>query len=67
MWRDLPRGLPEAQAAYFDNYNRGRDEFDRQVLNPAGIDITPAVARDAGLAKYENCWVYVYVPWAKHY
>ena len=67
MWKDLPRGLPEAQAAYFDNYNRGKDEFGREVLNPAGIDLTRAVARDAGLGRYENSWVYVYVPWAKHY
>ena len=45
MWRDLPRCVPEAQAAYFDNYNRGKDQFGREVLNPAAIDITPAVAR----------------------
>jgi hypothetical protein len=64
MWEDLPRGLPEAQAAFQDNYNRGKDEFGREVLNPAGIDITPLVAREAGLDRYENAWVYVYVPWA---
>ena len=45
MWNDLPRCEPEAQAAYFDNYNRGKDQFGREVLNPAAIDITPAVAR----------------------
>jgi hypothetical protein len=45
MWKDLPRCVPEAQAAYFDNYNRGEDQFGREVRNPAGIDITPAVAR----------------------
>lgn len=64
MWKDLPRGLPEAQAAFQDNYNRGKDEYGREVLNPAGIDITPLVAREAGLDRYENAWVYVYVPWA---
>ncbi|MBA2344416.1 MAG: hypothetical protein H0V83_04990 [Rubrobacter sp.] len=64
MWKDLPRGLPEAQAAFQDNYNRGKDEYGREVLNPAGIDITPVVASEAGLAKNENAWVYVYVPWA---
>ena len=45
MWKDLPRCVPEAQAAFFDNYNRGKDQFGREVGNPAGIDITPAVAR----------------------
>ena len=45
MWQDLPRCVPEAQAAFFDNYHRGKDQFGREVRNPAGIDITPAVAR----------------------
>ncbi len=63
MWRNLPRGMPEAQAAYFDNFHRGRDEFGRKVLNPAGIDLTPAFAREIGLGRYESGWVYVHVPW----
>jgi hypothetical protein len=63
MWKDLSRGLPEAEAAYYDNYNRGRDEFGRKVLNPAGIDLTPAVAARLGLGKYENAWIRVWVPW----
>jgi hypothetical protein len=45
MWNDLPRCVPEAEAAFYDNYNRGKDQFGREVLNPAAIDITPAVAR----------------------
>ena len=45
MWKDLPRCVPEAQAAFFDNYNGGKDQFGREVANPAAIDITPAVAR----------------------
>ena len=45
MWRDLPRCVPEAQAAFFRNYNRGEDQFGREVANPAAIDITPGVAR----------------------
>lgn len=65
MWRDLARGLPEAQAAFYNNYNRGRDEFGRKVLNPAGVDLTPAVAREIGLKKYENAWIYVYMPWVR--
>ena len=57
MWKNLPRGLPEAQAAYYNNYNRGRDEFGRKVLNPAGVDLTPRAARKLGLRKYQNAWV----------
>jgi hypothetical protein len=63
MWDDLPRCTPEAQAAYFDNYNRGKDQYGRKVLNPAGIDLTPRVASRLGLKRYENAWVYVRFPW----
>jgi hypothetical protein len=65
MWDDLPRCVPEAQAAYFDNYNGGRDQFGRKVLNPAGVDLTPRVARRLGLAKYQNAWIYVRYPWVQ--
>ena len=65
MWRNLRRCTPEAQAAYFDNYNRGRDEFGRKVLNPAGIDLTPRVASKLGLRRYENAWVHVRFPWVR--
>ena len=62
MWKDLPRGLPEAQAAYYNNYNRGRDEFGRKILNPAGVDLTPRAARKLGLRKYQNAWVSLSLP-----
>lgn len=65
MWKDLRRGIPEAQAAFYDNYNRGKDEFGREVLNPAGADLTPAAAAQLGLRKYENAWVTVRMPWLK--
>jgi hypothetical protein len=65
MWDDLPRCKPEAEAAYFDNYNRGRDQFGRKVLNPAGVDLTPRVARRLGLRKYQNAWIYVRYPWVR--
>ena len=65
MWRKLPRCKPEAQAAYFRNFNRGRDQFSRKVLNPAGVDLTPPVARKLGLRKFENAWVLVRFPWAR--
>jgi hypothetical protein len=63
MWDDLPRCKPEAQAAYYNNYNHGEDQFGREVLNPAGVDLTPRVARRLGLDKYQNAWVYVRYPW----
>lgn len=65
MWDDLPRCMPEAQAAYFNNYNRGRDQFGRIVRNPAGVDLTPRVARRLGLSRYENAWIYVRYPWTQ--
>ena len=65
MWKNLARGIPEAQAAYFNNYNRGKDEFGREVLNPAGADLTPAAAAQLGLRKYQNAWVSVRMPWLR--
>ena len=62
MWKNLPRGKPEAEAAYYNNYNRGRDEFGRKVLNPAGVDLTPRAARKLGLRKYQNAWVSLSLP-----
>jgi hypothetical protein len=65
MWDDLPRCKPEAQVAYYNNYNRGKDQFGREVLNPAGVDLTPRVARHLGLRKYQNAWIYVRYPWVR--
>jgi len=65
MWDKLPRCTPEAQAAYFKDYNNGKDQFGRKVRNPAGVDLTPRVARKLGLKKYENAWVSVRYPWVR--
>ncbi len=62
-WDDLPQGLPEAQAAYQDGYNGGRDQFGRQVLNPAGIDLADGTFWDA-LRLRDNQWVSVNYLWA---
>jgi hypothetical protein len=67
MFKRVPRCKPEAQFAYYRNFNRGKDEFGREVLNPAGVDLTPAVARNMGLRKYQNAWVYVRFPWIRRY
>nr|BAM14077.1 hypothetical protein [Streptomyces lavendulae] len=56
MWNDPPQGRPEAQAAYQNGYNGGRDEFGRQVANPAGIYLADGTFWDA-LGMTDNGWV----------
>jgi hypothetical protein len=63
MWDNLKRCKPEAEAAYFNNYNHGEDQFGREVLNPAGVDLTPRAAKRLGLRRYQNAWVKVRYPW----
>lgn len=55
-WRDLATCLPQAQAAFIDGYNGGRDQFGRQVGNPAGIDLGDGTFFD-GLELLDNSWV----------
>ncbi|PRX49344.1 hypothetical protein B0I33_103379 [Prauserella shujinwangii] len=62
MWKDLPQGKPEAQAAYQDGYNGGRDQFGRRVANPAGIDLADGTFWD-GLNMSDNGWVNVTYLW----
>lgn len=45
---DLDLGTPAATAAFYDDWNDGKDESGRTVLNPAGIDLTPSVASHIG-------------------
>ncbi len=62
MWRDLPRGLPEAQAAYQNGYNGGRDEFGRRPNLPNGIDIADGTFWDS-LGMTDWGWVDVTFLW----
>ncbi|MFE2753018.1 hypothetical protein ACFXGA_13585 [Actinosynnema sp. NPDC059335] len=62
MWKDLPQGKPEAQAAYQDGYNGGKDQFGRAVANPAGIDLADGTFWD-GLQLTDNAWVTVTYQW----
>lgn len=62
-WGDLPRGKPQAQAAYQDGYNNGRDGFDRKVVNPAGIDLGDGTFWD-GLGLKDNAWTTVTYLWS---
>jgi hypothetical protein len=61
-WKDLPQGRPEAQAAYQNGYNGGRDQFGRVVANPAGIDLADGTFWD-GLLLTNNAWVDVAYLW----
>jgi hypothetical protein len=62
MWKSLPQGKPEAQAAYQDGFNGGLDQFGRRPANPAGIDIADgAFWTDLGLSN--NDWVDVTYLW----
>ncbi|MFC4942554.1 hypothetical protein [Pseudonocardia sp. GCM10023141] len=61
-WTDLAQGLPQAQAAFTNNYNGGKDQYDRKVVNPAGIDLGDGMFWDA-LGLTNNSWVTVDYLW----
>jgi hypothetical protein len=63
-WTDLPQGRPQADAAYDDDYHDGQDQFGRQVLNPAGIDLADGTFQD-GLQLHDNSWVTVTYLWTE--
>lgn len=65
MFADLPLGMPEAQAAYFNNYNGGLDQFGRKVSAPYGIDLGRQVSIDIGLEPGNNDWIDVTFLWTK--
>jgi hypothetical protein len=46
QWTDLPQGTPQAQAAFRKDYNGGKDQYNRHVVNPAGIDLGDGVFWD---------------------
>lgn len=68
-WSSLPRCVPEAAAAYYWNFNKGEDEFGREVSNPAGFDMTIAVAKRLDIAgqlkRHGKLRVYVHFPFAR--
>ncbi len=65
MFADLPLGMPEAQAAYFDGYNGGVDQYGRKVTAPFGIDLSFDVANDLGLPSKKNDWIQVSYLWTE--
>jgi hypothetical protein len=68
-WKNLPRCVPEAEAAFYDNYNRGEDQFGREVLNPSGFDMTLRVARKLHVShkikREGKIKVRVFYPWVR--
>jgi len=63
LFPDLPAGMPEAQAAFYDDYNNGEDQFGREVIAPFGIDLTDDVSVDIGLPVGVNDWIDVTFLW----
>ena len=63
LFTDLDQGMPEAQAAYYDGYNDGKDQYGRIVTVPTAVDMTPDLAADLGLAYLQNDWITVTFLW----
>ncbi len=67
MFADLNLGMPEAQAAYFNGYNGGTDQFGRVVTAPFGIDLARQVSIDIGLQPGNNDWIDVSFLWTENW
>ncbi len=65
MFADLALGIPEAQAAFFNGYNGGLDQFGRKVTAPFGIDLARQVSIDIGLEPGVNDWITVSFMWTE--
>jgi len=65
MFADLALGMPEAQAAYFNGYNGGVDQFGRVVTAPFGIDLAREVSIDIGLEPGNNDWINISFMWTE--
>jgi hypothetical protein len=61
-WPGLPQGMPQAQAAFYDDYNDGLDGWGREVRSPAGMDIADGTFwHDLGMI--DSDWVDVTFLW----
>lgn len=65
MFADLPLGMPEAQAAFYNGYNGGLDQYGRKVTAPFAIDLAFEVADDLGLPARTNDWINVSFMWTE--
>lgn len=59
---DLPRWTPEDEAAFFNEYNNGRDQFGRYVIIPTSIDLADGTFWD-DLGMSDNDWIQVTFLW----
>jgi LysM repeat protein len=57
--------MPEAQAAFFDSYNGGVDQYGRTVTAPFGIDLGRKVSIDIGLQPGNNDWINITYAWTE--
>jgi hypothetical protein len=62
QFKDLPQGVPQAQAAFRNGHNGGKDGFGRRPSNPAGIDLGDGIFWDA-LGLKDNSQVTVDYLW----
>ncbi|MGI5835269.1 MAG: DUF5719 family protein, partial [Chloroflexota bacterium] len=62
IFKDLPRFTPQVNAAFFDNYNDGKDQYGRLVLYPAAIDLADGTFWD-DLGMKGSDWVDVTFLW----
>ncbi len=62
QFKDLPQGVPQAQAAFRNGHNGGKDGFGRRPSNPAGIDLGDGIFWDA-LGLRDNSQVTVDYLW----
>lgn len=62
LFGDLPRFVPQAYAAWKDNYNGGRDQFNRWVSFPTAIDLADGAFID-DLGMRSSDWVDVTFLW----
>jgi LysM repeat protein len=65
MFADLPLGMPEAQAAFYNGYNGGLDQYGRKVTAPFALDLAFEVADDLGLPPRTNDWINVSFMWTE--
>jgi LysM repeat protein len=57
--------MPEAQAAFYNGYNGGLDQYGRKVTAPFALDLAFEVADDLGLPPRTNDWINVSFMWTE--
>jgi hypothetical protein len=60
-WQGLEQGMPMATAAYYRDYNGGKDGWGREITSPGGIDIGDGAFHALGMTGSD--WVNVTFLW----